>query len=147
MINLGDDIIDSRDIIKRIDELESEAADLAEELEDLTNSVSTLDGIQDDIACAQDELGDLKDELTMWRLFEDAGVADWHHGEAFIHENYFVEYTKQLVDDCYEKPEGYDPSSWPWCCMEMDWDAAADMLQQDYTCVEIDNENIYWARA
>lgn len=141
MINLGDDIIDSRDIIARMEELESEIGDLETDLEDLTNEHDNLDAIQGEIAALQDEIDDLEDELEMWKLFEGVGVADWLHGEAFINEDYFPKYAMQLADDI-----GAVNTDAGWPNNHIDWDAAADDLKQDYTEVEVEDYT-YWARA
>lgn len=146
-IQLGDDIIDSRDIIKRMEELESEVDDLETELEDLTNEHDNLEAIQDEIAQLQDEIGDRESELDAWRLFEQAGVADWQHGEQFINEDYFEQYIVDLVTDCYEFPKEFGSGDWPWAYLEMDWEAAAEAAKMDYTEVLAALDHTYLARA
>lgn len=114
---LGQDILDSRDIIKRIEELEAE----------------------------RDANGDFYDEdaeeLKNLKEFEDAGVADWHHGETFILESYFEDYARQLAED-YGLLE--NSTSWPGRCI--DWKQAIEELQQDYTVIEAGGYT-YYARA
>jgi hypothetical protein len=65
------DILDTRDLQKRLDELEAEA-DLDE----------------DEIA-ERDELRALVDEIP----------DNWSYGETLIHEGYFMEYAQQFAED------------------------------------------------
>ena len=109
------DIIDSRDIIARIESLEAEEERTEEETEELTalrNVAERAEGY----------------------------AADWKYGEALIRDSYFEEYAQELAEDC-------DMISrevrWPYTCI--DWEKAAEELQQDYT--SIDYEGItYWIR-
>jgi hypothetical protein len=112
------DVIDSRDVIERIEELEGDVeAELASD---------------DDIA----ELETLK------VLAEEAeGYAeDWKHGEALIRDSYFTEYAQQLAEDMGAVSEN---QNWPNTCI--DWEEAARQLQQDYTEVDFDGV-AYWIR-
>ena len=121
-INNAQDIIDSRDVIARIQELEDDA------------EAFTDDGGLDD-----DDAEELK---ALRALAEEAEgyAADWHHGEALIRDSYFVDYARQLADDqgCINAD-----AQWPTC--HIDWEAAADSLKQDYTCVDFDGIE-YWVR-
>lgn len=119
-----DDVIDSRDVIARIEELEEEQERLAEA-----------------------EAGPLPEEDTaelaaLKALAEEAeGYApDWNHGATLIRDSYFKEYAQQLADDIGAIPRD---ASWPCTCI--DWDQAAHALQQDYTAVEFDGVT-YWVR-
>lgn len=113
--------MDSRDIQKRIDELE---------LDDTYEYLLTLD--------EQDELE------TLLALKEDAENYGWEYGIFFIREDYFVEYTQELVEDCFV-PNGVSLNSWPFNCL--DWEEVADQLKQDYSEIEIDGITMYWREA
>ena len=105
-----DDVVDSRDIIKRIEEWDD--SDDAEELKILK------------------ELAE-----------EGEGSPDWNYGESLIRDSYFQEYAQQLAEDCGMTKEG---NSWPNRCI--DWEQAAEELQQDY--MEIDWNGVgFWIRA
>jgi len=118
VIDNSQDVIDSRDVIERIEELEGDVeAELASD---------------DDIA----ELETLK------ALTEEAeGYAeDWKHGKALIRDSYFTEYAQQLAEDMGAVSEN---QNWPNTCI--DWEEAARQLQQDYTEVDFDGV-AYWIR-
>ena len=119
----GQDLIDSRDVIARIDDLESDK-DAAEEDGD--------DFDEDD----QEELDALK------ALAEEAAgyAADWHHGETLIRDSHFEEYAQDLAEDIGAISSD---TAWPATCI--DWTQAADELRHDYTAVEFDGAT-YWIR-
>lgn len=130
MFEMNQDVFDSRDLIERLEELEA--------LEECANDPEAT---QEDL---DEWTRDLADELTTLRAFaaeaEDY-CEDWPYGETFIHEDYFTEYTKELVLDC-----GYIPASLPdWIENNIDWDGVADELKVDYTEFELDG-NTYYAR-
>lgn len=112
------DVIDSRDVIKRIAELE-ELADAQEEFDD----------------GAQEELAALKS------LAEEASgyAADWEYGETLIRDSYFVEYCQELLEDCGDLPKDLPHY------IEIDWKATARNIRMDYTSVNFDGVT-YWIR-
>jgi hypothetical protein len=127
-ISNSDDIIDSRDIIERIDELRDErdsAADGWEPGSDEPKPQALADWE------ASDEAAELK---TLEAVASDGeGYGDWDHGETLIRETYFIEYAQQLAEDI----GAIDPkASWPNGCI--DWEKAADELRVDYTEVDFD---------
>jgi hypothetical protein len=121
-ISNSDDVIDSRDVIERIEELEGEVS-------------------QDDI----DNLVESDDATELAALRELASEAegycpDWKYGATLIRDSYFKTYAQELADDIGAVP---DNASWPCTCI--DWDQAARELQMDYTSVEFDGVT-YWVR-
>lgn len=127
MFDMNQDFFDSRDLIERIEELEAlEEAALAD------------DATQDDVD-AWDRV--LDDELAILREFADdaSNASDWTYGETFIHEDYFTEYTKDMLADC-----GYIPADLPdW--IKIDWEETAANVKVDYTEYTLDG-NTYYAR-
>lgn len=118
-ISNSDNVIDSRDVIKRIDEL-TEARDTA---------------------IANEEEFDKEDELkALIALADEASgyAADWTHGETLIADDYFETYAEELAGDtgCI------DPKA-KWPLTHIDWEAAANELKQDYTSVDFDGVT-YW---
>jgi len=103
-----DDIIDSRDVIARIEELEESCEDL-------------------DDAAELKALRDLVDEAS--------GSPDWEYGETLIRDTYFKDYAQYLAEDIGAIATAAT-HGWPYTCI--DWDKAARELQMDYTCVEFD---------
>jgi hypothetical protein len=124
-----DDVIDSRDVIARIEELESEVSDIEE-----------AEGF--DPLLAKQEHAEVYDELaTLKSLAEEGGSSpDWSHGETLIRDSYFQNYAQELVDDCYDMKQA---DSWPF--KHIDWGAAANALKADYFSVDFDGVE-YWVR-
>ena len=116
------DVIDSRDVIARIEELRSQlAADRpGERMSD------------EDVA----ELLDLEKLAEQGQEY----APDWAHGEALIRDSYFKTYAQELAEEigainC--------SAAWPHTCI--DWDQAARELQMDYTGVAFGSVT-YWVR-
>ena len=106
------DVIDSRDIIARIEELEGIEEPNAEEAQELAALLNVQEQAED--------------------------CRDWQYGEVLIHESYFNAYIEELIDDCYELPKEFNSSEWPWRHMTIDYQAAADEAQGDYTHIDFD---------
>jgi len=105
-ISNSDDVVDSRDVIARIEELE---------------------GINEPDDDERDELNTLKE------LAEEAeGYSpDWAYGSTLIRDSYFKDYAMELAEDI-----GAIPDNLQWPCTCIDWDQAVRELQMDYTSVE-----------
>lgn len=175
--NSNESIIDSRDVIRAIRDLEGEI-----EAEELRLAEEAIEGCERAIAedgpetesSYRDELSkltalkeadegyagwaaagsspvmldfgdlqDLKDELKLLTdLAEegDSASSEWNDGAQLIRDSYFVEYAEQLADDigAIDKNAG-------WPLAHIDWKAAAEALQSDYTSVEFDGVT-YWVR-
>lgn len=112
-ISNRDDIIDSRDVIARIEELESE---FEAELE-------------------EDPKAEPSDELDILRKLAQQceGYGDWRHGEALIRESHFEDYAQQLAEDIGAIKTD---AGWPYTCI--DWEQAAKELAMDYMEVDFD---------
>ncbi len=138
-ISNTDDIIDSRDVIARIEELDGER-------EALSNSVTDAE-TADDMQTARSALDEWDnshaEELAALKALADEAegyASDWHHGETLIRDSYFKEYAMQIADDI-----GAIPRDAGWPCTCIDWDQAARELQMDYTSVDFDGVT-YWIR-
>jgi hypothetical protein len=122
-LDLTADIIDVRDIIARIEELE--------ELQDAGEHLETPD-------CELTMLRTLLEELKgmggdeQWR-------GDWYP-VTLIRESYFRHYAQELAEDIGAVDHN---ASWPNNCI--DWDHAAGDLKLDYSALTIDGET-YWTR-
>jgi hypothetical protein len=141
------DVIDSRDVIARIEYLEGERAAITDELDELrddevTNHVSEIAELETRLEAwdGSEEGNELK---ALQSLAEEASgyAADWNHGEALIRDSYFEEYARDLADDCGMIPKD---NAWPLC--HIDWEAAAEALKADYMSVDFDGVD-YWIRA
>jgi hypothetical protein len=123
MISNTDDVIDSRDVIARI-----------EEVRDLLDLGS--------VTFTNDERRDAALELAaLEKLAEEAsGSPDWNYGETLIRESYFTDYIEQLIDDCYEMPKELNSGEWPWRHVTVDYEAAAEEAKADYIECDFDGE-------
>lgn len=130
----SDDVIDSRDVIQALEELDAEFQSRYDEyLDDLDGEGEELDF--EDWLYDQDtsELDALKS------LTEQAeNSPDWEYGETLIRESYFTRYIEELIDDCYELPKEFNSGNWPWRHMTMDYEAAAEETKVDYMEVDFD---------
>lgn len=117
-VNNSEDILDSRDIIARIKELEFGQENAK------------------DISFDQEE----QDELRILKALAEEGASapDWEHGETLIRDSYFRAYAEELAEDVCEMPSDV---KWPYT--HIDWDAAAEELKMDYFIVDFDGVE-YW---
>ena len=149
------DVIDSRDVIARIEELEGEREALQLEIDDAeTQWLKTEAGTNEAHAVVDrrqaayvaldtwDASSDA-DELRILKALADEAsgyAADWPHGETLIRDSYFKDYAMELADDIGAIDNN---ASWPLTCI--DWDQAARELQMDYSAVDFDGVT-YWIR-
>jgi hypothetical protein len=99
----------------------------------------------EDLEELDDPTDDDKEELKALKQLEADAigyVSYWNYGETFILDSYFEDYARELAEDLYGEQAG-----WPY--RHIDWEAAADELQQDYTEFTIDlpggGPYKYWA--
>ena len=140
--------IDTRDLDTRLEELRAlrdAVADAQVELaeakdaaiagpEDETLATSEKEA-QDafDAACAefgtdeQNELAELEDL--------ESEVSGWSDGNTLIPEDEFVDYCRELLEDCGDLPKDF-PSY-----VVIDWEATADNIRADYSLVEFQGDN------
>lgn len=159
-ISNGDNIIDSRDVIERIEELKDDRSVFEVALSDAQETLEDLKARPDDaeaeqLVDAEEAVEAAEANVTEWAESDDAaelkvlealaeeaeGSADWRHGETLIRDSYFEEYAEQLADDIGAISRN---ASWPVNCI--DWKRAAEELQDGYTSVNYDNV-IYWIRS
>ena len=121
-LDLSADIIDVRDIIARVEELEPDVESIGEgdiiaEWKALTAILADLQGMGGD---------------EQWR-------GNWYP-ITLIRDSYFRTYAEELADDCGMIPRD---AAWPLTCI--DWEQAARELRYDYSGVDIDGVT-YWTR-
>jgi hypothetical protein len=159
-ISSSDDVIDSRDIIARKDELESEREDLVTAVDDAREALSELqdnepdegDGAEDyseKLSEAKEALVSTSSDLDEWdsdngdelkglvELCEEAPGDDWEHGATLINESHFTDYCQELVSDIGDMPKEIPHY------IVIDWEATANNLRADYTSVEWEGTTFY----
>jgi DNA repair exonuclease SbcCD ATPase subunit len=145
-----DDLIDSREVIAAIEELEAEREALADAVEeaqaayDFHNSEDTKTGPEwEDLTEAIDRLAEWDEsseaeELANLQALASEGedyAPDWLHGATLIRKDYFYSnYAEELCKDV-----GAIPSDVPDYIV-IDWEATAENLSVDYTEVDFDGE-------
>jgi hypothetical protein len=147
-ISSNDSVIDSRDVISRIEELEDELQAAYDQfLEDYTGPGEALLDFKDWLTetsnsgthIDQDDAAEL---IKLRELAEQCeGYGDWAHGEALISRDHFVKYAQELADDT-----GAVSRDVKWPNSHIDWYAAAEELEQDYMSVTFNGEE-YLMRA
>lgn len=106
-IDNTDDVIDSRDVIARIEALQDVEPDLDDdEREELASLVK------------------LASDCESW-------VEDWEHGAQLIRYSHFEAYAQELAEDCGMVDT---QAKWPMNCI--DWEQAANELKHDYSEVD-----------
>lgn len=120
-VDLHANVIDVRDIIARIEEIED--AEIGDE--DYAEAMALKAIMADLVGMGGDE---------QWR-------GDWYP-LTLIDDVYFEDYAREMAEDigAIDRHAAY---SWPHS--HIDWTAAAAALQQDYSSVEIDGRT-YWTR-
>lgn len=157
-ISNSDDIVDSRDVIARIEELteeleaKQEAVDsaraLCEELED-DEDVDKDD--KEDAATAlemaeealkewdEGEEGQELRELQELQSEAEGYAPDWSDGATLIRDDHFTDYVQNMLADIGDLPRDLPHY------IVIDWEATASNIQQDYTSVEFGGVT-YWVR-
>jgi hypothetical protein len=165
----GNGIIDSREIIARLEELQetldelgAEVTEAEEQLEEargqVDEEVTEDDGVQKptlDFLNESQERFDLAEKaLRDWKVSDEGEeyqvlsecnedgetIDDWSHGVTLIHENEFEKYARELAEDIGDVSAN---PGWPHSCI--DWVQAANELKMDYSSIEFDG-NSYYAR-
>ena len=139
-----DDTIDSRDVIERIEELQTERDTFCESYE-TSADMEEADEETTDKACAAwaDANSEEAAELAALEALQEEAEGycpDWTYGAQLIRDSYFEDYAQETAEDCGMIQPG---ATWPNNCI--DWEQAARELQQDYTAVDFDGVT-YWVR-
>jgi hypothetical protein len=130
-----DDVIDSRDLIARFDELQSEREAIADDLDEMRDEETPDEGaISDKQAELEQWDADNGDELKALKSVCDEceGYGDWRHGETLIRRSYWVDYVQELLQDIGDLPKdlpGY---------LVIDWEETAGNIEADYMTVDFD---------
>lgn len=129
--------LDSRDLQKRIDELEETLKDMYEEfleVSELTEDEVTFNQWYD-----KEESEDKTELEELIEFKQDAGSREWDYGLSFIPDSEFTEYAMEMLKDIGDLPRDI-----PWYIV-IDEDATADNIKQDYSSVDFQGET-YWYR-
>jgi hypothetical protein len=68
---------------------------------------------------------------------------EWEYGVTLVRDDYFTEYVREYAIDCgFVLPKS---DEWLYTFVTVDWDAAAESLQDDYSSVTFDGVT-YWVQ-
>jgi len=125
-----DDVIDSRDVIERIEELRGEL----EGYHDGQDTTLDFDYALQDAANFPDHAEEYKELLALQALADEASgyAGDWDYGETLIRRSYWVDYVQELLADCGELPRDIPHY------LAIDWDTTARNIEADYASVDYD---------
>jgi hypothetical protein len=134
----SDDVIDVRDVIARVEELEGERENACK---------GRTDGEDSDLLAEFDESDEGQEYGQLKSLLEDlagnGGDEDWRgdwYPLTLVRDDYFQTFAQ-------EEAESLDlvksDARWPYTCI--DWEQAAEELKVDYATVDFDGVT-YWYR-
>ena len=137
VISNMDDVIDSREITSRRDELQSEYDELEVAVEDSEEGSEERDLADENLNDFNTEFGDELASLNALCHDGENASEDWEWGATLIRDSYLTDYVQEMVEDCYSlKIPDF---------VEVDWEATARNVRMDYTPIEFDGVT-YWVR-
>lgn len=136
-IDNTEDVIDSRDVVARIEELEAERLGIAEAFEEATDE--SREELREELEEWDDENGEELAKLRQLAAQGEDYSEDWECGSVLVRDSYFKDYARELLEDC-----GDIPSELPYY-IEIDWEATARNIRMDYSSIEFDGVT-YWVR-
>lgn len=142
-INNAQDTIDSRDVIERIEELQDERQPLADALEEAEAGDDAAATAAAESALEEWDASAEGDELKALQALADEAEGycdDWRHGAQLIRDSHFATYAQELAEEI-----GAIDRNAKWPLAHIDWEAAAEELKQDYTCIDFGGVD-YWVR-
>lgn len=154
-VSNSDKVIDSRDVIARIEDLVAERDSLLEAINESSGVVDADEYSEDESVknAHLDALQEAKDALKEWDEDDETGgelkalqnltedcegyASDWRHGATLISEGYWVEYVEEMLKDCGDLPKNIPHY------IEIDWEATAKNIAVDYSQVDYAGETYY----
>ena len=146
---MSKNIIDSRDLAERLEELWGEFEHWKSDLTDeQLHEIAELYNRPVQALEEEDFLDDWMQTTTKGEeyggildLKQEIDSPEWDYGIVFIKDSYFVEYAEVLADDI-----GAINRDATWPLNHIDWESAANELKTDYCSAKFDGET-YWYRA
>ena len=137
-------ILDTRDLSKRREELKEEILDSFLEnfphYQEMTESFEDIRFEEEEIQSWKEDSEDELKEIEEIDTIENELGSEFDYGVALVDVDDFEEYVEDLLDEL-----GYIPKDFPsW--IEIDWEATANNVRQDYTEVEYQG-NSYLGRS
>ena len=141
-LDLAADIINVRDIIARVEELENESVAYSDESDDDARTAAWAAANPGDAA----ELAALRAILDNLKGYggDEKWRGDWYP-VTLVRDSHFRDYAEQLAEKCGYTDEAARDSEKNPLLAYIDWKAWARDVRMDYTPVDIDGCT-YWYR-
>lgn len=147
--DIGNSVLDSRDIQERIDELNDEKdtfidAHIEDALDDHKidndNSEEGFDKTAAESTAIEawgnsDEGSELK---KLEDLKEEVGSSEWPHGLTLICDSHWMGYVQDMLEDCSDYSKNLPHY------IAINWNETADNIKADYSEVEIDGTTYFY---
>lgn len=146
--------LDTRDLQKRLEELEGyeealksaeqdlqdiKDEDVPEDIEEQEDLERRMEKAEDHFRSCRSDFGeDEGGELKELREMADE-IPEWRHGKTLIPEDEWVDYCQQFAEDIGAVE---DFSKWPCSCI--DWKEAASELAHDYSTIDYQGTAYYY---
>lgn len=158
MIDNTQNTLDSRDIIERLEALQSEREACADAVSDCEEAYAYHDSDDTKSTPEYKDLCQARANLSEWDNSEEALElmmltklneqgesynSDWIHGVEIINDDYWLDYVTQLIDDAYPDIVPDSSKGWPYTCVKVDYEMAARDLQHDYAALNVCGQT-YW---
>lgn len=139
-IDYSSDIIDSRDLYNRLEELReiSQAVDDAQEELDSSEDENKEDLVAA-LDSATDAYNDIKDELKELEIAESE-ISEFSGGNTLISEQHFEDYCREMLEDCGDIPKGLPD----YIKNNIDWSGVASDLKHDYSEITLQGNTFYY---
>lgn len=156
-VDNSDDVINTRDIEKKIDDLMEEIDDLQKEIDEIKEKIEfnedcpedekysdkDIDDFNSEIKSKMEIQDDLRNELEPLNDFKSEleGYCDWYGGDTLVRDSYIDKFIRQEIEETNSNLFDSIPS---W--LEIDWESTIDNLKGDFTCGDWDGIT-YWVRS
>lgn len=149
---LSGNVIDTRDILSRWEELTEELQSLETAVEEAQELFDGFDGSSEEYASIGESVAEAEAAKTDWneengeeltqlgKIVDEIGEDTCRDGSTLIADSHFKRYAQELAD---EIGAINSDASWPMNCI--DWDQAVRELQMDYSSITIDGHD-WWVR-
>lgn len=142
------DVWDIRDLIERLEEIETALLECFNEQQEIEGDDTTTDNPEDSAFLAwatQTTHDDAEEFLQIKTILEELNGSggdeqfrgDWYP-VTMIAEDYFTEYCEEFLKDCDMLPR--DIASF----IEIDWEGTASNMKMDYSEIEINGTTYYY---
>jgi len=136
-------VLDTRDLIERRDELKQSVLDsfleTFEHYEERTESFEDILFNEEEIQDWKEDWSDEIDEICQIDNIEDTLGSEFEYGITLVREDYWEDYVEDLLVEI-----GYLPKDLP-CWIEIDWASTAYNVKQDYDEIEYQGD-MYFGR-